>query len=507
MKLRKCIDSKIGDGMKRGLSGGERKRVSIACELVTDPYLFLLDEPTTGLDSENAENVVGSLRTLAGQGKLVVTTIHQPSSEVLAMFDKIIILHGGVKVYDGPFESMKPWFLERGFRFPQFANPCEFIMNLLNLNVNSLEILTSQVNKKFEDIYSPELIEKMRDWLQESQSERQSLAPTFPVIDDDKRSERNSVSVENMDIPLRPKEISKKRQEKLAKKFIDDLLEEYKERKHSAFYSFSVLMSRGWLQIIRNTTLTLAKLIMFIAYTIIIGICFWRMGYDRTGIQNRKGLVFSIMTFVTMVTLQFAIIIFTTGQDLMIKELSQGLYGIGPHYMTLLFAHLPINMLMILPFSIVWFFIANMNFVTQWHLLIILVIHVLNYFCCEAWSTLVSILAGNSERSLHLSNIIFFMFVLFAGFFINDQDVNVWMSPFKYLSFMRWLFKMYLKNEFTNIDNCEIKAPSSSICQIVKENGADGSWWFYGGVLIGQTVIVKLCGYCLYRYKMRAVLN
>ena len=130
MNLQKCIDQKIGDGLNRGLSGGQRRRVSIACELVTDPYLFLLDEPTTGLDSENAENVVDSLRTLAGQGKLVVTTIHQPSSEILAMFDKIIILHQGVKVYDGPFESMKPWFLERGFSFPKFANPCEFIMNL-----------------------------------------------------------------------------------------------------------------------------------------------------------------------------------------------------------------------------------------------------------------------------------------------------------------------------------------------------------------------------------------
>lgn len=91
MILEKVKDSLIGDGIKRGLSGGERKRVSIACELITEPHLILLDEPTTGLDSDNAENVLNALKNLAEKGKLVATTIHQPSSEIVNMFDQVLI--------------------------------------------------------------------------------------------------------------------------------------------------------------------------------------------------------------------------------------------------------------------------------------------------------------------------------------------------------------------------------------------------------------------------------
>jgi len=62
--------------MQRGVSGGERKRAAIAAEMVTDPKILILDEPTTGLDSLNAENVVKALREMADQNKIVVTTIH-----------------------------------------------------------------------------------------------------------------------------------------------------------------------------------------------------------------------------------------------------------------------------------------------------------------------------------------------------------------------------------------------------------------------------------------------
>ena len=101
MKIEGCRNTLIGDGLNRGISGGERKRVSIACELITDPSFILLDEPTTGLDSENAANVIQSLRDLANRGKLVATTIHQPSKEIMEMFDKVLMLHQGLRVFDG----------------------------------------------------------------------------------------------------------------------------------------------------------------------------------------------------------------------------------------------------------------------------------------------------------------------------------------------------------------------------------------------------------------------
>ena len=87
LNLHKCKNTKIGSSLKKGLSGGEKKRVSIATEMLTNPSVIFLDEPTTGLDSKSALDVAGIIRMLARNKRTVVTTIHQPSSELLAKFD------------------------------------------------------------------------------------------------------------------------------------------------------------------------------------------------------------------------------------------------------------------------------------------------------------------------------------------------------------------------------------------------------------------------------------
>jgi ATP-binding cassette subfamily G (WHITE) protein 1 len=141
LELQKCANTNIGDGMVRGVSGGERKRAAIAAEMVTDPKILILDEPTTGLDSLNAENVVKALREMADDNKIVMTTIHQPSVDVLKMFDKVLILHEGKKVYMGSFEGIRPFFKSHNIEIPMFSNPVEFLLNVLNLNENSCQIL------------------------------------------------------------------------------------------------------------------------------------------------------------------------------------------------------------------------------------------------------------------------------------------------------------------------------------------------------------------------------
>lgn len=82
MGLKKCAETYVGNSLIRGLSGGEKKRTSVGVELLINPSLIFLDEPTTGLDSTTALNLVKFLNRLAHSGRTVVTTIHQPSSEI-----------------------------------------------------------------------------------------------------------------------------------------------------------------------------------------------------------------------------------------------------------------------------------------------------------------------------------------------------------------------------------------------------------------------------------------
>ena len=87
LRLTKCQGTKIGGLLIKGVSGGERKRTSIGVELITDPSLIFLDEPTTGLDSFTATSVMELLKSLANQGRTIIQTIHQPNSDMFEMMD------------------------------------------------------------------------------------------------------------------------------------------------------------------------------------------------------------------------------------------------------------------------------------------------------------------------------------------------------------------------------------------------------------------------------------
>ncbi|KAG9140547.1 hypothetical protein Leryth_016043 [Lithospermum erythrorhizon] len=132
--LEKCEDTVVGNGtFIRGVSGGERKRVSIAHEMLINPSLLILDEPTSGLDSTAAYRMVSILGVLAHQkGKTVVTSVHQPSSRVYQMFDLVLVLSEGSCLYFGKGNEAMSYFDSLGFS-PTFPmNPADFLLDLAN---------------------------------------------------------------------------------------------------------------------------------------------------------------------------------------------------------------------------------------------------------------------------------------------------------------------------------------------------------------------------------------
>ncbi|KAI4860156.1 hypothetical protein F4820DRAFT_120956 [Hypoxylon rubiginosum] len=126
-------DSLIGseEGKGRGISGGEKRRVGIACELVTSPSILFLDEPTSGLDAFNAFNVIECLVTLAKKYKrTVIFTIHQPRSNIVALFDRLILLAQGKTVYSGPFSQCQDYFDQVGYSCPPGFNIADYLVDL-----------------------------------------------------------------------------------------------------------------------------------------------------------------------------------------------------------------------------------------------------------------------------------------------------------------------------------------------------------------------------------------
>lgn len=130
--LSKCADTIIGNSFIRGVSGGERKRVCIAHEMLMSPSLLILDEPTSGLDSTAAHRLMATLEAVAQRGRTVVTSVHQPSSRIYQMFKSVLVLSEGRCLYYGKGSEALPYFDSLGF-LPAFPmNPADFLLDLAN---------------------------------------------------------------------------------------------------------------------------------------------------------------------------------------------------------------------------------------------------------------------------------------------------------------------------------------------------------------------------------------
>ena len=125
------VSTRIGSVDERGLSGGQRKRVSIGLELLANPAVLLCDEPTSGLDAKMAADVVAILRKLSRSGRTVVATIHQPSFALFSAFDELLLLTAGRVAFSGPTRDSAAHFSALGFPTPAHENPADYMMRLL----------------------------------------------------------------------------------------------------------------------------------------------------------------------------------------------------------------------------------------------------------------------------------------------------------------------------------------------------------------------------------------
>lgn len=131
--LSRVANSMVGGGaFFRGISGGEKKRLSIGLEMLVNPSLLLLDEPTSGLDSTTAQRIVTTLKRLANGNRTVITTIHQPSSRLYHMFDKVILLSEGSPIYNGLGSAALDYFASIGLSTSVNVNPSDLMLDLAN---------------------------------------------------------------------------------------------------------------------------------------------------------------------------------------------------------------------------------------------------------------------------------------------------------------------------------------------------------------------------------------
>lgn len=128
--LKECADTRVGDSAHKGLSGGEQRRLSIGIQLIGNPSVIFLDEPTTGLDANSAYLLVKTCHELAARGRTLIMSLHQPRSDIFFLFDDITILTGGQAVYSGAVNNVVQYFGNLGYSFPKHVNPADHLIDL-----------------------------------------------------------------------------------------------------------------------------------------------------------------------------------------------------------------------------------------------------------------------------------------------------------------------------------------------------------------------------------------
>lgn len=312
--LGECQNTLIGDeilGIK-GISGGQRRRVSIGIELVKDPQAIFLDEPTSGLDSEMAAALMMTLKQLSALGRTVVLTIHQPNSLITSQFDDFMLLAGGEAVYYGPWSDAVPFFGAAGLHCPSYSNPTDFFLHVLQEPEN-VTVLVEQQRKKYA-----------------------SISPT--VTDEETGAEVGGLPI-GADV-----------------KFEAD----HGRPQVPAWYQAKILANRNLRNYMRNPAMFFSETAQYAFMGIFVGLMYLRLNNSvETGVQDRLASLWFGMAVLSFTPSFTAVTIWDRERILLRREAGQSLYSVSAWFIAKTAIVIPMQILQTLLFGIIAFFMVG----------------------------------------------------------------------------------------------------------------------------------------------------
>ncbi|CAN6856412.1 unnamed protein product [Brassica oleracea] len=406
-----CADSCVGDAKVRGISGGEKKRLSLACELIASPSVIFADEPTTGrLDAFQAEQVMETLRKLAQDGHTVICSIHQPRGSVYAKFDDVVLLTEGTLVYAGPAGNEPlTYFGNFGFLCPEHVNPAEFLADLISVDYSSSD-----------SVYS-------------SQKRVHALVDAF--------SQRSSSIL--YATPLGVKQETKNSMRPRRNAIV--------ERKDGWWRQFFLLLKRAWMQASRDGPTNKVRARMSVASALIFGSVFWRMGKSQTSIQDRMGLLQVAAINTAMAALTKTVGVFPKERAIVDRERSKGSYSLGPYLLSKTIAEIPIGAAFPLMFGAVLYPMARLH-PTLSRFGKFCGIMTVESFAASAMGLTVGAMVPNTEAAMAVGPSLMTVFIVFGGYYVNADNTPIIFRWIPRASLIRWAFQGLCINEFTGLE-------------------------------------------------------
>jgi len=515
--LAECAKVKIGNNMIRGVSGGQRRRVSIATEIINNPDLLLLDEPTSGLDSFTSAKIIRILKGLAHRdNKCIIATIHQPSTEVFQMFDHCIILADGNTICQGSPKQLIEDCQKIGYPCPGRINPADHILNLV-----SNPFIKQQ--KKEEP---QQHVQKMKDTEEKSVEE---------IKEEEQKSQKDE-SLRNMmeflkhEDKLSSEELLQMRYDRILdiKYLFDDLpiaKEEKKEEKKNEEsttlkstkkVSRPFFISRLFLLILRNVQSTWRDPLMFwsefIQYVfgaLFIGLLYLQPDLSPNGISDRIFAMLFILLGFSYVPSLTAISTFPEHRALFNRERDSNLYGTLEYYLSYSIVHILLEMIFPVICTLITYFMIGFHIKVD-KFFIALATLILTQIASESFGLMVGSLVATIDVGVLLVSLLLIIWQTFSGFMV--RNVGVYFKVFQYTSIFYYGLNILVQNEFLNrpdweaVDNKGNKidgAPMVSGQSIIDDAYPDGipPIWVNFVVMISLVLLFRIVCYFILRFR------
>ena len=437
--LVECRDVSIGhpEGVK-GLSGGQRKRLSVALELVSGPSLLFLDEPTSGLDAVSALSLVRLLSSLSKAGATVITTIHQPSSTIFFTFDRLVVLARGKLCYLGPLSPTQPlqFFKGAGFVCPEYHNPADFTMEILSESADA----QARLHKRLKD---------------------------EPV---DSRQRDASMP---------------------------ELLSTGHEHESSLGRQLQTLLVRNARMLRREPALARARIGSSALIGSLMGVLYWQMGKAPSNIPERIALLLFSMIFMALSAVLPTILTVLPEIAVMRKEHRNNWYSLKAFYVAKIISDMPLIVLPPLLYALTMGTMSNLTNGEPWRFGLLYLSLLFMSVAAHSWAMVISCKAPSLPVAIFCVPISVLPMVLFAGFFKNVESITWAFRWISYVDVLRYGWDAMTIAAFYDL---ELEGGISANQFVLKDrlNMPDASlavYWSRIGIMAAFMVLFRVLAY------------
>ncbi|KAL5710162.1 ABC transporter G member 26 [Ranunculus cassubicifolius] len=466
--LERCRYTRIGGAFVKGVSGGERKRTSIGYEILVNPSLLLLDEPTSGLDSTSANRLLQILQRIAKAGRTIITTIHQPSSRMFHMFDKLLLISEGYPVYHGKARESMEYFSSLRFS-PEIAmNPAEFLIDLTTGQVNDISVP--------EDLRTPRgSLEFERDVIKYLQ-----LKFKVEIEPQEKVSHRLTQIPDHLQLGVQVK----------------------KDWTMTWWEQFFILSKRTFKERCRDYFDKL-RLVQALGVAILLGLLWWKSSTGTEAqLRDQVGLIYYICIFWTSSSIFGAVYVFPFEKVYLVKERKADMYRLSVYYVSSTLCDMIAHVFYPTSFMLIVYFMAGFKrtvscfFMTHFAILLIVI-------TSQGAGELFGAMVLSIKRAGMIASLVLMLFLLTGGYYV--QHIPAFMQWLKYISFMYYGFRLLLKVQYSGEElyecgskgGCRSLQTSPSFDTVNLDGGLKEVW-----VLLAMALAYRLCAYISLRRRI-----